>query len=92
MVPMMVPVPSLPAILVRVAVIAVAIIPIVIGLVLLVPRIHVNSKSIICFGFDGRESKQTERCQAQQEISFHIVFLFRRMGIAFRAFIMLRSG
>ena len=83
MVPMMIPVPSLPlvpTIFVRVMVVAVSVVAIVIGPVFLVARIYVNSKSIICFGFDGRESKQTERCQAQEEISFHIVVFLKRYG------------
>ena len=82
-----------PPIFVRVTIVAVAVVAIVIGPVLLVSGVNVNSKSIVCFGFDGRESKQTERCQSQEEISFHIVvFLFRRMGIAFHAGLRLGSG
>jgi len=57
MVPMMVPVPPLPLvppIFVRVVVVAVAIVAIVIGPDLLVPRIYVNSETVIRFGFGGR--------------------------------------
>jgi hypothetical protein len=53
MVLMMVPVPAVPPIFVRVSIVAVSVVTIVIGPDLLVPRIYVNSKSIICFGFGG---------------------------------------
>jgi hypothetical protein len=49
MVSMMVPVPPLPPIFIHVMVVAVPVVPIVIGPVLLVTRINVNSESVICF-------------------------------------------
>ena len=52
-VPMMRAVPSMPPIFVRVSIVAVSVVTIVIGPDLLVPRIYVNSESVICFRFGG---------------------------------------
>lgn len=93
MVPMMVPVPPLPLIFIRMAIVAVSVLAIVIGPVLLVSRISVHTEPLICFGLAGCESKQTERCQSQEEISFHmILLLFRRKGITFHAGLTRGSG
>ncbi len=92
-VPMMVPVPAVPPIFVRVTIVAVSVVTIVIGPDLLVTRAHVNSKSIICFGFSGCESERSERCQSQEEISFHmILFLVRRKRISSHAALRFRSA
>jgi hypothetical protein len=64
---MMVPVPQLPSvppIFIHVMVVAVPVVPIVIGPVLLVARINVNSESVICFRLSGCQSDQPERRQS----------------------------
>ena len=73
MVPMMVPVPPLPPVFVRVMVVAVAVVPVVIGSVLLVAGVNVNAEAIVCFGPGGYQSNQPERRQTQKEISFHMM-------------------
>jgi hypothetical protein len=52
-VPMMRAMPAVPPIFVRVSIVAVSVVTIVIGPDLLVTRVHVNSKPIVCFGFGG---------------------------------------
>ena len=54
MMPMMVPVPSLPSIFVRVTIVAMAILAVVVRSVLLVSGANVNAEPIVCFGFAGR--------------------------------------
>ena len=73
MVPMMVPVPAVPPIFIRVTIVAIAIRVIVVRSVLPVSGVNVYAETVIGFGFAGCESKQSERRQAQEEISFHII-------------------
>jgi hypothetical protein len=71
---MMGSVPPLPPILIWVPVIAVArvVLAIVIRPFLLVCRADVDAESVICFGLGGGQGNQPERCQSQEEKSFHI--------------------
>ena len=65
MMPMMVPVPAMPPIFIRVMVVAVAVVAVVVRSVLLVSGANVNAEPIVCFGFRGRQSDQSERRQPQ---------------------------
>jgi hypothetical protein len=89
MVPMMVPVPS---VFVRVTIVAVVVATVVIWPVLLVSGANVDAQALICFGFAGCQSKQSEYCQSEKEIFSHkIVFRFRRKDItSFSAYVWIR--